>query len=196
MTSEPLRLAVVIASTRDGRLGDTVARWFLHRARARADLTVDTIDLRDAALPAVQSAAHPKAGRYPEEVAGFARRIAEAEAYVFVTPEYNHGYPASLKLALDSVYAEWAAKPASFVSYGGLSGGVRAVEQLRQVLVELHVVPLRDAVALPLAGRLFDEQGALRDEAPVEAGAKLMLDRLDWWGRALRAARAGEPYRP
>jgi NAD(P)H-dependent FMN reductase len=195
MTSEPLRLAVVIASTRDGRLGDTVARWFLHRARARADLAVDTIDLRDAALPAVQSAAHPKAGRYPEEVAGFARRIAEAEAYVFVTPEYNHGYPASLKLALDSVYAEWprnrrASSPTAPVGRG--SGGRAAAPGPRGAA--RGAAARRGGAAA--GGRLFDEQGALRDEAPVEAGAKLMLDRLDWWGRALRAARAGEPYRP
>ncbi len=189
-----LRLLILIGSTREGRLGDTVARWVAGVAEQRDDVDVDLLDLRDAELPSVQSAAHPRSGRYPERVRAFAERVAAADAYLLVTPEYNHGYPASLKLALDAVYAEWAAKPAAIVSYGGLSGGVRATEQLRQVLGELHVVAIRDGVAIPRAGGRFDGDGELLDDGVAAASAKVMLDRLTWWGRVLRAGRALEPY--
>jgi NAD(P)H-dependent FMN reductase len=120
--------------------------------------------------------------------------VASADAFVFVTPEFNHGYPASLKSALDAVYVEWAAKPATFVSYGGAAGGVRAVEQLRQVLVELHAVPIRDAVLLPLARQLFDTEGTLIDPEGLAPSVKATLDHLLWWAHALRAARCEAPY--
>ena len=190
----PHRLAVIVASTREGRLGDRVAGWFADLARQHPAFTVDVVDLAEANLPAVQSGAHPKSGRYSPAVAAFAERIGAADAFVLVTPEYNHGYPASLKTALDAVYAEWVAKPAGFVSYGGVSGGVRAVEQLRQVLGELHVVAIRDGVALPMAARMFDEDGELIDDGTVSTAAKLMLDRLEWWTAALRTARERTPY--
>lgn len=190
----PIRLAVVVGSTRDGRLGETVAGWFTRLLAQRSDFDVDVIDLREIPLPPVQSAAHPKSGRYTPDVAAYASRIAAADAYILVTPEYNHGYPASIKLALDAVYAEWNAKPASFVAYGGLSGGMRAVEQLRLVLAELHVVAIRDIVAIPFAMRMFDEAGELIDDGMINASAKLMLDSLAWWAAALRTARAEHPY--
>lgn len=192
--SSPLRLAILLGSTRDGRFGGTVAQWFRELAEQHPSFSVDVIDLAEVELPTVQSAAHPKAGRYPDRVQPFARRIAAADAYVLVTPEYNHGYPAALKLALDSVYAEWNAKPASFVTYGGASGGIRAAEQLRQVLAELHVATIRDAVALPFARRSFDEDGALIDEGRVSTAAKTMLDQLAWWGQALRDGRERAAY--
>ena len=194
MNDAPVRLAVILGSTRDGRFGDKVAGWFVQSLEPRSDFDVDFIDLREAALPATQSGAHPKSGRYGDATRSFAERIAAADAYVFVTPEYNHGYPAALKLAIDSVYAEWGAKPASFVSYGGLSGGVRAVEQLRQVLVELHVVPVRDAVALPMAWQLVGGDGDLVDNELLAGSVKTMLDTLRWWALALRDARTGRPY--
>lgn len=194
MTETPIRLAVIVASTREGRFGDTVARWFVRVLEQWPDFAVDVIDLREVELPAVQSAAHPKSGRYSQPIARFASRIADADAFVFVTPEYNHGYPASLKSALDAVFAEWNAKPASFVSYGGLAGGLRAVEQLRQVFGELHMVAIRDTVAIPFAPRMFDEGGQLIDDGIVPASTKVMLDSLSWWAKALRTARADSPY--
>lgn len=190
----PHRLAVIVASTREGRLGDRVAGWFADLARQHPEFSVDVVDLAEVGLPAVQSGAHPKSGRYSPAVQAFAERIGAADAFVVVTPEYNHGYPASLKTALDAVYAEWVAKPAGFVSYGGVSGGIRAVEQLRQVLGELHVVAIRDGVALPMAARMFDEDGELIDDGTVSTAAKLMLDRLEWWTAALRTAREHTPY--
>lgn len=101
---------------------------------------------------------------------------------------------AIIKSALDLVYTEWQAKPASFVSYGGISGGIRAVEQLRQVLVELHMVPVRDAVVLPMAPRLFGDDGRLVDARELDVSASLMLDRIAWWAQTLREARLARPY--
>jgi NAD(P)H-dependent FMN reductase len=195
MTDAPVRIAVVIGSTREGRFADTVARWFVGEASARDDVVLDVVDLLEVDLPDRLGSHHPASGIRPEAIRPFAERIAAADGFVIVTPEYNHGYPASLKAALDALHVEWQAKPAAFVSYGGASGGIRAVEQLRQVLGELHMVAIRDGVALPMARSLFGEDGALIDPGFVGPSVKVMFDRLTWWARALRTARAADPYR-
>ncbi|HZP29504.1 MAG TPA: NAD(P)H-dependent oxidoreductase [Acidimicrobiia bacterium] len=186
MTEPALRLGVVIGSTREGRFADVVARWFLGQVRRRDDVEVDVIDLAAVDLPTV----HPRERTAP--LLAYLDRIARADAFVVITPEYNHGYPGPLKHAIDLAYEEWRAKPAGFVSYGGLGGGLRAVEQLRQVFAELHVVTVRDTVSFHLAHQQFDERGEPRDAAAVNAAAAVLLDQLVWWGRALRAARALE----
>ena len=107
---------------------------------------------------------------------------------MFVTPEYNHGYPAVLKNALDHVYAEWNNKPAAFVAYGGKAGGARSVEQLRSVAIELQMAPIRQAILIPGVRRAFDEDGKPAD-ASYEQQADALLDQLVWWARALKAAR-------
>jgi NAD(P)H-dependent FMN reductase len=185
---EPVRLAIIIGSTRTVRFGPVVARWFEGQARARDDMAVDVIDLADHDIPAVfPSGADPA-------VAAFTRRIAPADAFVVVTPEYNHGYPASLKQAIDVAYHEWRAKPVGFVSYGGMSGGLRAVEQLRLVFAELHATTVRDCVSFHLARSAFDEAGDPVEPVGCEAAAKTLLDQLAWWALALREARAARPY--
>src|SRR5690606_27922407 len=127
------------------------------------------------------------------EVQQFRARLAAADAFVAITSEYNHGYPASLKTALDSVKHEWRAKPIGFVSYGGLSGGLRAVEQLRQVVAEIHMVSVRETVSFHRARKQFDADGNTGDGAAIDA-AERMLSQLAWWGRVLSAARASDPY--
>jgi NAD(P)H-dependent FMN reductase len=124
----------------------------------------------------------------------FADRIGEADAFVVVTPEYNHGYPGPLKVAIDTVVEQWQAKPVGFVSYGGVSGGLRAVEQLRGVFAELHAVTVREAVSFAHVWDRFDDDGALREPRRAEAAADRLLAQLGWWARALRRARALEPY--
>ncbi len=129
MPNEPIRLAVILGSTRQGRFGPTVAAWFIAQARSRGDMDVDVIDLAETRLP-WDLDGRGKDGRYASpEVLEYAARIDAADAFVIVTPEYNRGYPAPLKLAIDTVYSEWNAKPVGFVSHGGQSGGLRAVEQ-------------------------------------------------------------------
>ncbi len=188
MSTAPLRLAVVVASVREGRFGPTVADWFSGIAEQRADLTVDVIDLVDHQLPLMLS--HSPS----EEVAKVTERLEQADAFVVVTPEYNHSFPASLKSLIDWHYTQWQAKPVGFVSYGGLSGGLRAVEQLRPVFAELHAVTVRDAVSFHSPWGQFDEDGAPKDPSGPETAAKVLLDQLAWWGHALREARAKHPY--
>ncbi len=188
LATRPLRLAIILGSTREGRFGPTVARWVLAQARQRDDMEVDTIDLAELALPAGFS------GTPNATVSAFRERLARADAFVVVTPEYNHGYPAPLKQAIDLAYHEWRAKPVAFVSYGGRAGGVRAVEQLRQVFAELHATTVRDAISFHGGRAAFDEAGHPRDPAGCEIAAKSMLDQLAWWALALREARAARPY--
>ncbi len=186
MTNDPLQLAVIVGSTRDGRVGPTVARWFVDHASKRDDVDLDVIDLVDVELPSVMAA------RRDDAVTAYAARIDRADAYVVVTPEYNHGYPAALKNAIDLAHGEWRKKAAGFVSYGGMAGGLRAVEQLRQVFAELHVATVRDCVSFHMVGGRFDERGQPYDPEGCGAAATTMLDQLVWWGAALRTARRAD----
>jgi NAD(P)H-dependent FMN reductase len=128
------------------------------------------------------------------ELAKVTPKLADADAFIVLTPEYNHSYPASLKSLIDWHSTEWPAKPVALVSYGGVSGGLRAVEHLRQVFAELHAVTVRDTVSFHNAGTHFDDQGRHRDPAEVDAALKRMLDQLHWWAVALRTARGNRPY--
>ncbi|MFC0533201.1 NADPH-dependent FMN reductase [Phytohabitans kaempferiae] len=177
---EPLHVAVIIGSTREGRVGDRIAGWFVSRAERRDGIALRVLDLLDYDLP----------DRYPRTptppVAAFAAEIGRAEAFVVVTPEYNRSFPASLKQAIDFAYDEWRAKPVGFVSYGYRSDGVYAVEQLRPVFTELHAVTMRDSVRFDLMHDQLDEEG--------DHAVGTMLDQLTWWGLALREGRAARPY--
>lgn len=179
MTSR-LRIAILIGSTREGRFGPTAARWIERQARARAELDVDLVDLAEVDLPAT----------YPSEpgpLAPMLARFRQADGFIVVTPEYNHSFPASLKQAIDVAHSEWRAKPIAFVSYGGISGGLRAVEQLRLVFAELHAVGLRDTVSFHRYWDALDDDGELDDRA--DDAAEILLDQLEWWAEALRTAR-------
>ncbi|MFG3620842.1 NADPH-dependent FMN reductase [Nocardia sp. NPDC047654] len=192
MSDHPIQLAVIVGSTRTGRFGPTVATWFAEHADRRDDVTVDVVDLAETPLP--QQLSHHPGPEAARALAAVGPRLAAADAFVVVTPEYNHSYPASVKNAIDWHYTEWRAKPVGFVSYGGISGGLRAVEHLRHVFAELHAVTVRDTVSFHDAGRRFDSAGQPTDpEMPVSAADQL-LGQLVWWGRALRSARAEHPY--
>ncbi|WP_318200751.1 NAD(P)H-dependent oxidoreductase [Streptomyces sp. SCL15-4] len=193
MSTTPLKIGVIIGSVRTGRFADKVAQWFLTEIGRREDMDVHVIDLSEPALveelKLTLDAAEPREGTRT-----LAQRIGGLDGYVVITPEYNHGYPASLKLALDYVYGGWRAKPVGFVSYGGMAGGQRAVEQLRQVFAELHAVTLRDTVSFHMAGEKFDERGRLQDADGAGKAASVLLDQLAWWGLTLREGRAARPY--
>ncbi|WP_055702746.1 MULTISPECIES: NADPH-dependent FMN reductase [Streptomyces] len=188
----PLRLAVVVGSNRDGRFGPTVADWFTALAEQHTGFTVDVIDVAALDLPD----AHPAWGTEPTPAqAALAERVDAADAYVVVTPEYNHSFPAGLKHFIDLHRTEWEAKAVGFVSYGGTSGGLRAVEQLRLVFAELHCATVRDGVSFHGAWDHFGEGGRAHDKDGAPGAAKVMLDQLAWWAKALRTARAENPYR-
>ncbi|MFI5837704.1 NADPH-dependent FMN reductase [Micromonospora sp. NPDC051300] len=182
----PYLLAVITASVRPDRIGPTVTRWLLRRLDQHPAAEVDHVDLADLDLPGDLAG-----GGDAEE---FTERIARADAFVVVTPEYNHGYPGPLKTAIDTAYVEWRAKPLGFVSYGGTSGGLRAVEQLRGVLAELHVPTMRTGVLVPDVHAAFDARGELRRPGPAESGLAGMLGQLDWWADTLRRGRTERPY--
>ena len=178
-----LQLAVIVGSTREGRFGHNVGAWITAEARQRPEWLVDVIDLAEIDLPTALPARHTPVLR------DYADRVDRADAFVVVTPEYNHSYPASLKQAIDVLNAPWRRKPVGFVAYGGLSGGLRAVEHLRTVFAELHATTIRETVSLHRYSELFDETGVLRDPTGPAAAAKVMLDDLVWWASALRTAR-------
>ena len=171
-----IKIGLIYGSTRAGRFCDRVAQW-AGQMTARAGFEVEAID------PA-------KSGDSDD----LQRKIGSCDGFVVVTPEYNHGYPAPLKALIDSVGAEWQAKPVAFVSYGGVSGGLRAVEQLRQVFAELHAVTIRDSVSFAGAWEQFDGSGALIEPERAERSMSRMLARLQWWATALNSARAVSPY--
>lgn len=186
MFQDQLRLAIIIGSVRDGRFGPTVASWFARVAGERPEFEVDLIDLADFDIPAdmTSNADHQE----------FAARIEAADAIVVVTPEYNHSFSGPLKIAIDSLKAQWQAKPVGFLAYGGMSGGLRAVEALRIVFAELHAVTLRDVVAFPMAGMKFNEDGEPIEAEAVRMATGMLLNQLSWWGAALKKARAEHPY--
>jgi NAD(P)H-dependent FMN reductase len=187
-----LRVAVIIASTRNGRFGPTVAAWFVARAGRRGDMVVDVIDLAETRLPDTLTDQDQAA---PPPVRALAPRLAAADAFVVVTPEYNHGFPAPLKTAIDWFYEEWKAKPVTFVAYGRESGGLQAVAQLRQVFGEVHAVPIRGCVSLRCYWEWFAADGSWPSPgAGFEADVMVTLDQLAWWALSLREARARRPY--
>lgn len=186
----PVRVAVVVGSNREGCFGPVVADWLLSRIRERDDLTVEVVDVAGVELPTTLA---PTPGA-TAALASVTPRLAAADAFVVLTPEYNHSYPAGLKNLIDWHYTEWRAKPVALVSYGGLAGGLRAVEHLRQVFAELHAVTVRDTVSFHGASAAFDAEGRPRDAVGPAAAVTAMLDQLDWWARALREAKARRPY--
>ncbi|WP_367128402.1 NADPH-dependent FMN reductase [Saccharothrix sp. HUAS TT1] len=178
----PLHIAVIIGSTREGRVGDGIGRWAAGVVAERADVEPVVLDLADFDFPPC----YP--GQPTPEVRRFTDQVAAADGFVVVTPEYNRSFPASLKQAIDYAYDEWHAKPAGFVSYGYRSEGLHAVEQLRSVFTELHVMTMRTTVGVNL---LADEP---LDVEHRRRAADAMLDQLTWWASALKDARTRRPY--
>jgi NAD(P)H-dependent FMN reductase len=189
--TEPLQIGVVLGSTRMGRFADRPAEWVMSLGRKCEGVTFELVDLRDYPLPFFDQPKSPLREPSKNEVAQrWARKIRDLDAFVFVTGEYNHSIPAVLKNALDHVYAEFNRKPATFVGYGN-AGGARAIEQLRLMLVELQVAPLRGAVHLSreqFIGILLDGKTFAESEPLAKAG-EAMLSELIWWAAALREGR-------
>ena len=186
MFEDTMRLTIITGSVRDGRFGPTVTDWFARVAAQRPEFELDVIDLAQLDIPADMSV--------NDDQRELAARIEAADAIVVVTPEYNHSYPGPLKTAIDSLKTQWQAKPVGFISYGGLSGGLRSVEALRIVFAELHAVTVRDVVAFPMAWTKFDENGDPVETEIVGIAADALLDSLTWWAAALKKARAEAPY--
>lgn len=188
-----LNVAIILGSTRPRRNGEAVAKWVYDIARRRTDATFEIIDLRDVNLPLLDEPLPPSLGQYSQpHTKAWAAKIAEFDAFVFVTPEYNHGIPAALKNAIDFLFREWNHKAAGFVSYGGSANGARAVEQLRLVMAELHVATVRSQVLLSLFSD-FENFSVFTPDERREAALTAMLDEVLAWGGALRTLRLNLP---
>jgi NAD(P)H-dependent FMN reductase len=184
------RLLVVIATTRPGRLGAPVGRWFAARARDHGAFDVDVVDLADLGLPFFDEPHHPRLRRYVHDhTRRWSARVDAADAVAFVTAEYNHAYPATLKNALDFLHHEWRDKPVGFVSYGGVAAGTRAVVALEPVVTALRLRPVADAVNLPFVSALIGDGGELAPDDVSEQAARAMLDELARTEAALRPLR-------
>ncbi|OHA25030.1 MAG: hypothetical protein A3D52_00615 [Candidatus Taylorbacteria bacterium RIFCSPHIGHO2_02_FULL_44_36] len=189
-----LHIKVIAGSTRQGRFSDKAAAWIAEEIEKQKGVTVEVLDLRDYAMPFFNEPMSPSFKQEPyknEAVARFTKKIEEGDAFVMVTPEYNHGTSGVLKNALDWVYPEWNNKPVAFVSYGGV-GGARAVEQLRLNAIELQMAPIRNAVHIPgeqYFQVLFGKINAKDLFALQSEQVKAMITQLLWWTRALKNAR-------
>lgn len=172
-------LQIIAASTREGRKGIAVARWVRQLAEAHGGFDVELIDLAEINLPLFDEPHHPRLRRYVNQhTRTWSATVERADAYVLVTPEYNHSFPASLKNALDYLHAEWAHKPVGLVSYGGISAGLRAATALRPVLASLRMFPAADAVSIPFFAEHLTDEGGFTPTPTVEASGKAMLDEL------------------
>lgn len=184
-----LKIQIITGSTRPNRVNRQVADWIFEIARQRPGLDVELVDIADYDLPLLDEPAPPSLGNYSQEhTKKWAAKIAEADGFIFVTPEYNHSVPGSLKNAIDFIYAEWNNKAAGFVSYGSASG-VRAVEHLRGIAAELQVATVRAQVMFNLA-QDFENYSVLKKPGEHhEHGAATMLDQLEAWAGALKTVR-------
>lgn len=185
------KLQTIICSTRPGRVGPSVARWFHGFAEAHGGFETELVDLADFELPLYNEPAHPRLQQYEyEHTRRWSKSVAAADAYVFVTPEYNFSPPPSLVNALDYVYCEWNYKPCGFVGYGGVSGGLRAVQAERLHATTLKMMPMVEGVAIPGVASHIDNGGAFASNELVDASAQTLLDELLRWSDALKPMRA------
>ena len=172
-------LQIVIGSTRPGRVGLPVAQWFAQRAREHAGFEVELVDLAEVNLPLLDEPNHPRLYQYTHEhTRAWSATVAHGEAYVFVHPEYNYGLNAALKNAIDYLFGEWQYKAVGFVSYGGVSGGLRAVQMIKQVVTALKMVPVQEAVTVPFVAKFIDDEGRFEATPILDASATALLEEL------------------
>jgi NAD(P)H-dependent FMN reductase len=186
-----LKIAIILGSTRPGRNGEAVAQWVLEQAQGRSGADYELVDLADFPMPLFDEAVPPSFGQYAgAHTIEWAQKVADYDGYVFVTPEYNHSIPASLKNALDYVYAEWNDKAAALVGYGSL-GGARAVEHLRGIASELQLAHVRQSLGFSLFTD-FENFSTFTPGPQHQAAAATMFDQLERWATAMKAVRTGE----
>jgi len=186
--AEPLKILVIMGSVREGRMAEPVADWVIEGAADRAALDLELVDLKDWDLPFYPFAKPPAVGDYQDPLQlRWAEKIAGADGYILICPEYNHGIPAVLKNALDFVYAEWHRKPVTFVGYGG-NGGARSIEQLTMVARELRMAPLEASVHIMSVWSKAGGGSFTPDDKDTRWIGHL-YDELIWWGRTLKAGR-------
>lgn len=186
-----LKLHVIICSTRPGRVGPSVGQWFEDFAVQHGKFETTLVDLADFNLPVYDEPVHPVQQKYTHEhTKKWSASVAAADAYVFVTPEYNYNPPPAFVNALNYVYKEWNYKPCGFVSYGGVSGGLRAVQMEKQLVTTLKMMPMVEGVTIPMVATLLDENRKFKSNDLIDTSARTMLDELHRWTGPLKTMRA------
>ena len=186
-------LTIVVGSTRPGRAGAPIAQWFAARAKDHGGFDVNVVDLAELNLPLLDEPNHPRLRTYTKQhTKDWSALVDAADAFVFVTPEYNYGYPASVKNAIDYLHQEWQHKPVGFVSYGGVAAGTRAVQQLKQVVTTLRMLPVFDSVNIPFHTQFLDSDGVFHPNEVLDQAADAMLDELVRTEAALRPLRPAD----
>lgn len=190
-------LSVIAVSTRPGREGFPLSKWMFERAKAHGKFDVQLVDLKEENLPLFDEPRHPRLRQYEHEhTKRWSAKIDAADAFIFVTPEYNHGPPPTLLNAIDYLSQEWAHKAVGFVSYGGPAGGIRTVQMVKPMLSALKMVVLLELVMAPMFSKSIDDKGVFNANEMQEAGAKAMLDELLRWTAPLKTLRGGSPRSP
>jgi NAD(P)H-dependent FMN reductase len=184
-------LRTIIGSTRPGRVGPSVATWIAERARDHGGFDVQVTDLAELNLPLYDEPNHPRLKQYVHQhTKDWSALVDASDAFIFVIPEYNFGFNAATKNAIDYLHGEWQHKPAGVVSYGGISAGTRATQMLKQVLTALKIMPVPEAVNIPFVGQLLDEDKRFKSSELIDASATAMLDEVLAWSGALATLRA------
>lgn len=188
-----LTVKIIIASTRPGRKGPVVASWIHEIAKQHPEFMTEVLDLAEINLPFLDEPQHPRLQQYQHQhTKDWSEKINTADAFIIVTPEYNFGFPAPLKNALDYLYNEWLYKPVAVVSYGGVAAGTRSLQMLKQVLTALKMMPIADAVNIPFFTRLINEQNQFNADEGLTKSAGIMIKELVKWATALKTLREEE----
>ncbi len=187
----PVKVGIIIASTRPGRVGLSVGQWVRDRAAEHAGFEVKVLDLAEINLPFMDEPNHPRLRQYiHQHTKDWSAAVEDVDAFVFVLPEYNFGMTAPLKNALDYLSQEWQYKPVGLVSYGGLSGGTRAAQMIKQVVTTLKMMPLPEAVAIPFVNQYLDDEQRFQPTESMENSLEMMFKELERWAIALESLRA------
>lgn len=186
----PLKLKLITSTTRPGRKGEPIAAWALDKLKANPAFDVELLDLAAINLPLMDEAAHPRLKDYKHaHTKKWSAKIDEADAFVIVLGEYNYGFPAPIKNAIDFLFHEWAYKPVGFITYGGLAAGTRSLQMIKGVVTSLKMVPLTEAVNIPFFTKYFDDQENFKGDDAMDKATQLMLAELERWAKALKPMR-------
>lgn len=188
-----MKLKIITSTNRTGAKGRIVANWIFDYAKENSDFEAELLDLAEINLPFMDEPFHPVLKNYQyEHTKKWSKTIEDADAFIIVLAEYNYGYPAPIKNALDYLHSEWKYKPVGFVSYGGISAGLRAVQMLKQVLTTLSMMPLTQQVNLPFFAKDIDEEGVFNANESAKKSADMMLDELEKWSVSMKVMREKE----
>ncbi len=184
------KLKVIITSTREQRGGIAVANWFVEKVKKYEGFETEVLDLMEINLPMVHEPNHPKLGQYMyDHTKEWSRKIDEADAFIFIMPEYNYGMPPAMLNAIDYLMREWMYKPAGLVSYGGISGGLRSAQMSKQVLTTVKVMPMSEGVAIPFFTKYINEDGVFEPIESVLNSYQILMDELMRWTKGLHYMR-------